>query len=220
PSLSLHAALPILTTSSSNRSGRSSLQARTAALPSCTAANTSYPGSRRKKSVTMLQNSVLSSAITRRTGRSTPSRLPRGRYSHSPRCAEILPVSGESGLVHHPFRQHAIPPGRIVQKDVRHSAHQPSILDDRASAHALVDSLRLLQQARISHSQHQPFAVGPPLPVDLKDLDAERLHGGSAQYGEHRRLAGPHLVGEGDGHRLPTRLRGPRQVPKDPKFRI
>lgn len=56
-------------------------------------------------------------------------------------------------LLVHPIEINAVSLGRIVDKNVRHGADEPAVLDDRTAAHALDYAARRIEQPLVGHPE-------------------------------------------------------------------
>ena len=97
-------------------------------------------------------------------------------------------------LLQHPLDEYCIPARRIVNKYMRYSADQLSILDQRASAHALYNPARFIQKPLICDLYDHALAGRPLLVAYADDLTIIRLYLPSVQGTEELGRACLHLI--------------------------
>ena len=90
---------------------------------------------------------------------------------------------------------------------MRDCAHQLPVLDDRASAHALHDPARLLQQLRVGDADDHIFCHIGASDACALDLDLIFLRCFAVERRQDRRLAGLDLLLHRERHGLSRRLR-------------
>ena len=100
-----------------------------------------------------------------------------------------------SCLLQHIPDPNAVPCGGVVHHDVGHRTHQPAVLEDRTSAHALDNAAGGLQQALVRHLNEKiPAAVAVAGGIHLQNPNGIFLHRVAGNVAENGGVPGLHFV--------------------------